>query len=272
MRTANADQGPVVLITGASSGIGLATATLLAAEGYRVFGTSRSAQASASGAVRALVLDVTEQASVDACVREVVRAAGRIDVLVNNAGTGIAGAAEETSVDEAQDVHDTNLWGAVRMIRAVLPVMRQQGSGRIVNMSSAGGFIGIPFRGAYCASKFALEGYCEALRYEVRPFGIHVSLVEPTGVKTPAGDHVPNAADLLDAYATRREPFTANFNRSMQDGMPADRVARTIAGIIKKKQPRLRYRVGAQAKALNLLRRTLPSAAFEQFVRSIFKV
>lgn len=268
MADSDCSQTPVVLITGASSGIGNTTATLLSKRGYRVFGTSRRPQPNVAFPV--LPLEVSSDDAVTACVQTVLAHAGRLDVLVNNVGSGIAGAAEETTLDEAQRLFETNFWGAVRLTNVILPIMRQQHRGRIINLSSVGGLIGIPFRAFYAASKFALEGYSESLRYEVARFGISVSLVEPTGVKTPAGDHVPNAARSIDDYLAARRRLTAAFNRSMQNGMPPRRVAETIQRIIESRSPRLRYTVGPQAAFLTLMRRLMPQTIFESTLRIIF--
>jgi short-subunit dehydrogenase len=165
----------VVPITGASSGVGQAAARLLAQRGYKVFGTSRNpATAESIPMVEMLPLDVRADASVHACVEAVSHRGGRLDVLVNNAGFELAGALEELSPPEAEAQFETNFFGVVRMINAVLPSMRQQKRGRIVNVGSLSGLSPIPFLGIYSASKFALEGYMEALRHEVKPFNIHV--------------------------------------------------------------------------------------------------
>jgi len=153
---------------------------------------------------------------------------------------------------------------------AVLPIMRQQHSGNIIMMSSAGGFAGIPFRALYVASKFALEGYTESLRYEVRPFGISVSLVEPGPVSTPAADVVPHVNHEIAVYAASRSRFTEMFNASMRQGMPPLRVARVIRRIIEQDAPHLRYTVGAQATMLAILRRSMPQGGFERLVRRLF--
>ncbi|MGC8873617.1 MAG: SDR family NAD(P)-dependent oxidoreductase, partial [Chloroflexia bacterium] len=155
---------PVVLITGASSGIGLACARYLADRGYRVFGTSRHPEACPPEPFPMIQMDVCDDASVLRGVEAVRERAGRIDVLVNNAGIGYGGAIEDTSLEEAHRQFETNFFGALRLCRAVLPIMRAQGSGLIVNMSSIGGLIGLPFQGLYSATKFALEGMSEALR------------------------------------------------------------------------------------------------------------
>jgi NAD(P)-dependent dehydrogenase (short-subunit alcohol dehydrogenase family) len=175
----------VVLITGASSGIGQATAELLVQRGFTVFGTSRHpAAAEAIPGVKMLPLDVRVDESANVCVDLVLKRTAQLDILINNAGYVQRGAIEEVSVEEARAQLDTNFFGVVRMVKAVLPVMRGQGGGRIINISSLVGLVPLPFGGFYAASKFALEGYTEALRHEVRPFNILVSLVEPGFIKT----------------------------------------------------------------------------------------
>jgi NAD(P)-dependent dehydrogenase (short-subunit alcohol dehydrogenase family) len=260
----------VVLITGAASGIGQATAELLSAQGYSVFGTSRAPERHGERAFPLLEMDVHSDESVLNGVQHVLTQAGRIDVLLNNAGTGIAGASEETGLSEARTVFETNFFGMIRVTNAVLPIMRQQHSGKIITMSSAGGLAGIPFRALYVASKFALEGYTESLRYEVSPFGISVSLVEPGPVNTPAADVVPHVSHEIVAYAASRSRFTDMFNASMRQGMPPLHVARVIRRIIEQDAPHLRYTVGAQATMLALLRRSIPQGGFEMLVRRLF--
>jgi NAD(P)-dependent dehydrogenase (short-subunit alcohol dehydrogenase family) len=173
----------VALVTGASSGIGRATAELFAARGFNVFGTSRTPEKLA-GSFKWLSLDVRSDASVESAVQSLLEQAGRIDALVNNADFAQVGAIEESSLTDVQAQFDTNLLGVIRMIKAVLPVMRRQGSGRIINVSSVVSQVAPPYMGVYATSKFALEGLTEALREEVRPFGVDVSLVEPSFVKT----------------------------------------------------------------------------------------
>lgn len=260
----------VVLITGAGFGIGRATAELLITHGYRVFGTSRDPKRHRERTFPLLEMDVRSDESVSNCVQDVLEQTGRIDVLINNAGTGIAGAAEETQLSEVRTVFETNFFGMVRMTNAVLPAMRQQRSGKIITMSSGGDFVGIPFRTFYVASKFALEGYNESLRYEVRPFGINVSIVEPGSVSTPIADAVPHVSHEIAAYAALRSRFTEAFHTAMRRGMPPVRVARVILRIIKQDSPHLRYTVGAHATMLALLRRVMPQGGFEMLARRIF--
>lgn len=262
----------VVLITGAGWGIGQATAELLSSHGYRVFGTSRDPKRHGRRAYPLLEMNVHSDESVSNCIERILAQTGHIDVLINNAGTGIAGAAEETQLAEARTVFETNFFGMVRVTNAVLPIMRKRRSGKIITMSSAGGFVGFPFRALYVASKFALEGYHESLRYEVRPFGISVSLVEPGAVRTPIADAVPQVSHEIAAYAPLRGRLTEAFNTSMRQGMPPLRVARVIRRIIEQDSPRLRYTIGAQAALLVLLRRVMPQRGFEMLMQHIFGI
>jgi NAD(P)-dependent dehydrogenase (short-subunit alcohol dehydrogenase family) len=255
----------VVLVTGASSGIGKATAELLAARGCRVYGTSRNAPRAivekAAGdegpVLRMIPLDVTSDESVDAAVGVVLAREGRIDAVVNNAGFGIAGAVELTSVDEARGQFETNFFGMVRVCRAVLPVMRQQGSGRIVNLSSIAGRIAIPFQAFYSASKFAIEGYSEALRIEVAPFGIQVVLVEPGDCRTgftAARQYVGRPTYPAESRAI------AVMEHDEAHGASPEAVARLVHRLITMRSPGVRYTVGPVAQRLAvLLQRLLPS-------------
>src|SRR3989449_4616415 len=185
-----------VLVTGASSGIGQATARLLAEHGFNVFGTARKPEAPL------VALDVRSDDSVRNCVQQVLSQTGRIDVLVNNAGYNLMGAAEETSIDEAKAQFETNFFGVVRMVNAVLPAMRKAGSGKIINIGSLAGITAIPFGAFYTASKFAIEGYTEALWHELRPLGISASVIEPGFVHTKIGEGTQIAATSLGAYDT----------------------------------------------------------------------
>src|SRR5918995_5123213 len=199
---------PVALVTGASSGIGNAAALALAQAGFDVVGTSRNASRVApQGGVTFLDLDVTSDASVSTLVRGVIERFGRIDVLVNNAGTGAAGAAEESSVAQDQRVFDINFFGLVRMTKAVLPYMRAQGRGRIINISSVLGFVPQPYMAVYAASKHAVEGYSESLDHEVREHGVRVLLVQPAYTKTGFDTNAAQPDTPLPLYAERRRVF-----------------------------------------------------------------
>src|SRR5229473_7515966 len=174
----------VALVTGASSGFGLATAALLAAQGFLVFGTSRAPAHNEAGSFELLPLDIDSETSVQTCIQTILERTGRIDLLVNNAGFAQGGALEETSLEDARAQFETNVFGVLRMLKAVIPVMRQQGSGQIITVSSLLGVVAMPYLGLYSSSKFALEGMIEGLYHELRPFHIKVSLVEPTFFRT----------------------------------------------------------------------------------------
>src|SRR4030095_11179278 len=222
--------------------------------GYKVFGTSRNpAAAAAIPNVKMLGLDVTSEHSVAACVKTVANGAGRIDVLVNNAAYELAGALEEISIEEAKAQFETNFFGVARMVKAVLPSMRQQKQGQIINVSSLSGVSSIPYMGIYSASKFALEGYTEALRLEVNPFNIHVSLTEAGFLKQPMmNKRQVSTAQLKEYDPWRQRAFNAIRDHEQKAPGP-ELVAQTILRIIASKTPRLRYVIGPQAKAVTRL-------------------
>jgi short-subunit dehydrogenase len=261
----------VVLITGASSGVGHSTARLLSQRGYKVFGTSRNpASAEPLPTVEMVALDVRADDAVAACVNAVLSRAGRLDVLINNAGYELAGASEELSLEEAQAQFETNFFGVVRMVKAVLPFMRQQTHGPIINVSSLAGLTAIPFLGLYSASKFALEGYTEALRHEVKPFNVQVSLIEPAFLKTSMMNNRQVAAERMREYDLWRQRVL-NAIRAYEEKAPGpELVAETVLEIIAHDRPRLRYVIGRQAKSITRLRRFLPAAVYEQGVRRNF--
>jgi short-subunit dehydrogenase len=258
----------VALITGASSGIGQATAELLAAKGFTVFGTSRSS-GKLTGSYTWLSMDVRSDTSVEAAVQSLLEQAGRIDVLVNCAGFAQVGAIEESSLTDVQTQLDTNLLGVIRLIKAVLPVMRRQGSGRIINVSSVVGQVAPPYMGIYATSKFALEGLSEALRDEVRPFGVDVSLVEPSFVKTSIVSQTPTHP--IAAYTPARQAALQDLSTSIESGMEPHLVAQVILRAATTR-PRLRYLVGRDAKVLMLLKQLLPESLFERVRRRVFQV
>ena len=257
----------VVLITGASAGIGQATAHLLAAKGFTVFGTSRKPDATARP-YRMLPLDVHSDTSVQTAVQSILDQTGRLDVLVNNAGYVQAGAIEESNVADALAQFDTNLFGVIRMIKAVLPVMRQQGSGRIINISSIVGHIAAPYGGLYSASKFALEGLSESLSAEVRQFGVSVSLVEPSYVNTPIVTQLPTS--LIADYTAGRQIAQKSLSTNVKQGLEPGAVARVILRAATTSRPRLRYPVGLDGEMALLLQRLLPESAFEALKRRLF--
>ena len=251
-----------VLVTGASSGIGQAIAQLLTARGFTVFGTSRKPTGNL------IPLDVRSDDSVRACVERV----GKIDVLVNNAGYSLMGSAEETSLDEAKAQLETNFFGVVRMVKAVLPGMRKAGAGKIITIGSLAGITAIPFGAFYTASKFALEGYTEALWHELRPFGIHVTLIEPGFIATPIGESTQIAAAPLAAYDGVRQRATHALDQHVKDGISPDAVAQRVLRVIQSRSPTLRYRVGMDAAWFPRLKSVLPWPLFAVGVRRTFAV
>jgi NAD(P)-dependent dehydrogenase (short-subunit alcohol dehydrogenase family) len=259
----------VALITGASSGIGAATASLLATSGFRVFGTSRAPTADPRRPFPLVPLDVRSDASVAAAVRHVLAQAGRIDLLVNSAGYAQAGALEENSLDDARAQFDTNVFGVLRVTNAVLPGMRAQRSGRIVNVSSLVGHVAPAYLGLYAGTKFALEGLSEALRAELRPFGVAVSLVEPGFVRTGLAGRSP--AQPLAAYDVPRGAALAGAREGIERGLPPAVVAQAVLRIATAPRPGLRYRVGRTSTLLIALKRLLPEPAFERVRRRAFK-
>lgn len=263
----------VVLVTGASSGLGKAIATLLAQSGFRVFGTSRHANAPAPDKVTMLPLDVRDADSVNACVAAVLQHAERLDILVNNSGIpGPIAASEEVSVDQLRHLMEVNFFGAVRMMTAVLPLMRRQKSGHIINISSAGGLFGAPTLGAYSATKFALEGYTESLRYEVQKFNIQVSIIEPGAFKTNIVSSVEPPTIPLEDYAPLRERILAGNTKAIAAGADPMIVAQVALNIVNSAGPRLRYPVGPGIPVLVLARRLLPHRLFSAMVARVFNV
>ena len=261
-----------VLVTGASSGIGQATAQLLAERGFNVFGTARKPAATSSSNVTMVALDVRSDDSVKACVQQVQSQAGRIDVLVNNAGYALMSAAEETSIDEAKAQLETNFFGAVRMVNAVLPAMRKAGAGKIINIGSLAGITAIPFGAFYTASKFAIDGYSEALWHEVRPFGITVTVLEPGFIHTKIGETTQTAATRLAPYDGVRQRVQAALARQVEHGIAPEKVAATVLRAIESRNPKLRYRVGTDATWLPRLKTVMPWPLFAGGVRRTFAV
>jgi NAD(P)-dependent dehydrogenase (short-subunit alcohol dehydrogenase family) len=261
----------VILITGASSGIGQASASFLADRGFTVFGTSRQPRSNTADGFLMLQLDVTSDESVNACVQAVIQRTGRMDILINNAGYGISGAIEETSIQEAKSQFETNFFGAVRMVKSVLPIMRQQRCGQIINISSMGGVVGNPFLGFYSASKFALEGYTEALRHEVKRFNIHVSLVQPTYFKTNAANAGRRTAEIIDDYSEMHQRASAVIRERIQNGMNPTLVAELIFRIIQSRSPRLRYCVG-KGSLLPRMKGIIPQSMFERGTRRFWNL
>jgi NAD(P)-dependent dehydrogenase (short-subunit alcohol dehydrogenase family) len=262
----------VVLISGASSGIGQSIARLLAQKGFKVFGTSRNPHGGeAVPGVEVLPLDVRLEESIKACVDSVLARSGRLDILVNNAGYVLSGAVEEVTADEAKAQFETNFFGTMRIVKAVLPILRQQRSGTIINVSSLAGLVsGPPFCGIYSASKFALEGYTEHLWREVKPFRIRVSLVEPGSIKTKLTSNRHEAAERLGDYEPWRRRALEAMRRFEEKAPEPSLVADTVLSIIESESPKLRYRVGKDATWIPRLRQILPGSLFERMLRKSF--
>ncbi len=265
----------VILITGATSGFGKACADYLHALGYRVYGTGRSPADHPSGSFELIAMDVTDEESVRRVVQHVVHREGRLDVVVNNAGFGLGGAIEDTSPEEAQAQLDTNVLGVLRVCRAVLPIMRCQGHGRIINISSIGGLIGLPFQGMYCASKYALEGMSEALAIEVQGFGIDVVLVEPGDFRTgfTAARRHTTASQTHPVYQEMYRRALAVIEHDELHGPEPAALARLVARIIRARRPRLRYIIGVFYECVGLaLHRTLPARWWIALMRRYYRL
>jgi len=256
------------LVTGASSGIGEATAERLARAGYKVYGTSRRGAQGGERSFEMLTLDVTQDESVEAAVGEVMRLDGRIDLLVNNAGFGVAPAgAEESSIVLARSIFDTNFFGIVRMTRAVVPHMRRQGGGRIINIGSVLGFLPMPYGALYAATKHAIEGYSESLDHELRTRGIRVSVIEPAYTKTPFDVNFLEPDATLDEYRQVRAAVSKRVKEVMatadQPGVVADIVLRAASAA----RPKVRYTAGGLAGRLRFLRTYMPAGLMDAGIR-----
>jgi NAD(P)-dependent dehydrogenase (short-subunit alcohol dehydrogenase family) len=256
------------LVTGASSGIGEATAQRLAMAGYKVYGTSRRGAQAGQRSFEMLPLDVTSDESVDAAVREVMRLDGRIDVLVNNAGFGVAPAgAEESSIEQARSIFDTNFFGIVRMTRAVVPHMRHQGGGRIINIGSVLGFLPMPYGALYAATKHAVEGYSESLDHELRTRGIRVSVIEPAYTKTQFDANFVEPDSKLDEYREARAALGERVKEVMAVADEPTVVADVVLEAASAARPKLRYTAGGLALRLRLLRRFAPAGLVDAGIR-----
>ena len=263
----------IVFITGISSGFGLETARLLSQEGHVVYGTVRR-NAEPLPQVHYLQLDIRDRKMVEKAVADIIEKEGRIDVLVNNAGMGIGGPLEFASEDEIREQMDTNFLGLVHCVDAVLPHMRKQGSGKIIALSSIGGLMGLPFQGFYSASKFAIEGYCEALRLETKSFGIQVVVLRPgdfatgfTGSRKKATDEV-----VFHAYPAYKTAID-KVEHDESGGLKPIVLARRISKIIKMKHPRNGYVIASFEQRLSvLLKRLLPAKWFARILGSYYYV
>jgi len=264
----------VVLVTGASSGIGREIASALHRKNYKVYGTSRQPQKYADLPYAMLALEIKDGASMDAAIAEIIRLEGRLDVLVNNAGVGITGPLEETPMAESKKVFDTNFFGPMELINKVLPVMRRQNTGCIINISSIAGYMGLPFRGIYSATKSALEIITEAYRIELAPFNIRICSIAP-------GDFATNiAAGRYHAPVLEDSPYAKTYGQTLDlidshvDGGPSpEPMAQKVLDIINDPYPRPHYAVGSALQKFSLvLKRLLPQKLYERMLRNHYKL
>ncbi|HHW4679622.1 MAG TPA: oxidoreductase [Xylella sp.] len=260
----------VALITGTSSGIGEVTALALKRAGFRVFGTSRKEICTThSDSITMLKCDVTDDTSVQQTVEEVVKQTGRIDLLVNNAGTGLLGATEESSATQAQALFNVNVFGMHRFTNAVLPIMRRQKKGRIINISSILGLIPAPYNALYSSTKHAMEGYSESLDHELRTFGIRVVLVEPSATRTSFEDNITRPDKPLPCYEVERSRMEAVMRKMVHMGDSPAVVATTVVEAALATKPKRRYAAGQQASQVRALRRFFPDSLFDRSLRKI---
>lgn len=265
----------IILITGISSGFGKATAEILSAKGHKVYGISRKQSTDLTGNIKVLQADVTDADSVRKAVSTVLATEGRIDVLINNAGMGISGSVEDSPAEDINLQMNTNFMGYVNMIQAVLPAMRKQKGGTILNISSIGGLMGLPYQGFYSASKYAIEGLSEALRMELKPFGIHVIVIQP--------------GDFSTSFTSNRKPvklstsgseYEIQFARTLsiiesdeRKGLSPEFLARKIARILDQKRPCTHYVVATlEQKFAVVLKKLLPGSLFSKILSSHYGI
>ncbi|MBU0528412.1 SDR family NAD(P)-dependent oxidoreductase [bacterium] len=266
------DNSKVILITGASSGIGKASAEYLAQQGHIVFGTSRyPGSFPKPNDYTILQMDVTDDNSIQTAINQIIENKGKLDVLINNAGFGIAGAIEHTSIDKAKEQFETNFFGTVRLIKSVLPIMRKQDFGLIINISSIGGLIGLPFQSMYSAAKFAVEGLSEALYKELRTSKIRVVLVEPGDFKTNFTER--RDIDKISATSENFSKVIEVIENDENNGQDPILIAKLLVKIINKSNPRLRYVIGAfDQKLAAFLKRILPNRLFDWIIMKHYMV
>lgn len=259
----------IILITGSSRGIGEEIVRHAEQNGHIVYGSSRTPPANASR--NHITLDVTNISSCERAVEKILAEQGRIDVLINNAGFHLTGAAQENSLEEIHAQMDINFYGAVNMTKSVLPIFLEQQSGKIINVSSIGGLLSLPYTSAYNASKFALEGYMEALRLELAPLRIFVSNLEPGYVNSGTIDQsIGKPATAIPLFARYREQLHRIMEEESLKGTPKDSIAKTIQTIICSPKPNFRYTIGRTSKILPLMKALIPQGSFENIVLRSF--
>lgn len=263
----------IVLITGITSGFGRAMAQRLSADGHTVYGTHRHAEDFLPG-VHYIKADAQKDEDCEAAVKQVLDAEGRIDVFINNAGMGIGGPLEFSSLEDAQRQMDVNWMGMVRFLHRVLPAMRTQGGGKIICFSSIGGLMGLPFQGLYSASKFAIEGYCEALRLETKAFGIKVVVIEPGDFATAftARRKSVSAPEAYEVYKTYAKSL-ASIEHDETTGLKPEYLAARISKIVKARNPRYHYIISTLEQRLSVtLKKILPPSWFAGILASYYKL
>lgn len=264
----------VVLVTGGSSGIGKAIGDFLSDKGFIVYGTSRNPKNYTNSKFPLVALDVTKSETISRCINEVLSKNSRIDVLINNAGAGITGPIEEIPEEEIRRNFETNLFGPINVIKAVLPSMRKQGHGLVINITSIAGYMGLPYRGIYSASKGALEIITESFRMELKAFNIHMTNVAP-------GDFATNiAAGRYHAPVLDNSPYKIQYGESLKmmnehvdEGNDPKEMAEAILKIINSKSPRIHYKVGAFMQKFSIvLKRILPDKVYERLLMNHYKL
>ena len=270
--------GKVAIVTGSSSGIGFETSLALARDGYFTYATMRDLKKAdtiqkiakeESLPLKVLELDVDNEESAEKAMKTIIQEKGRIDVLVNNAGWGIWGTGEDVSLEEFREQFETNFFSVVRMIQKVAPIMREQGSGNIVNISSVAGRIGLPASTAYVSSKFAIEGLSESLRYELGPFGVNVIIIEPGVIKTNFFDSMKTAkkADVGETYRDITLKVITGVKMMAEMGTPPKEVAQVIINSIKEEKPLPRYIVGNDAAMFMESKKMKTDIEFENYMK-----
>lgn len=265
-------QGKVVVVTGTSSGMGEAIAQHLAKAGSRVFGGDLVPEPTNLAGFTRTRLDICDDSEVRGFIEQVHGEAGRIDILINNAGVALGGAIEEASLDEARALFEVNFFGAARLVKAALPILRAQGTGRIINISSGAAQVAEPYAGFYSASKFAVEGYTEALRMEVREFGIDVSLVVPGWTHTGIFKHGRRPAARIADYVSTRSRVDEAVEGYIEQAPPPAHVAEVVLKVVRSRRPRLRYRAGSDVNSSFWAKRFTPAALYERLIRGYYQL
>ena len=274
------NQGALVaVVTGSSSGIGLATSLALARNGYLTYATMRNLAKRDSFEsisdkqhlpIRVVQLDVTDENSIKSAIESILSEAGRIDLLVNNAGYVLTGAFEDIGINEIKALYETNVFGVIRVTQAVLPIMRKQGSGRIINISSGAGKIGYPGGSAYVSSKFALEGLSESMAYEIEQFGIKTVLVEPGFVRTKIGENMAISKKTQDPnspYSQMMQMMSSKQERMLENGSDANLVAEVVVEAATAKEPNLRYLAGKDVQQMVAAKKSMSDEEFQKMMK-----